>query len=155
MEFKIPETPAASAQIGQVQHDKLSDSMAHLLEQQIRGIQSRRTEQEQNVRSVKEQFEQSWREAITAARELQGRIRGNSKIIYYVISRDEQEVSVKIADGSRRGYANLILSRRHPETGREQEGVVWYGVFGESSYSFREPKDALEEFVRRIAGKIA
>lgn len=155
MQFKIPEVSKETARIEQVQHDKLSDSMAHLLDQQIRGIQSRRTEQEQSVRSVKENFEASWKDAIVAARELQGRVQKNPKIMYYVISRDEREVSVKIADGSRRGHANLFLSRAHPETGQIQENVVWFGVLGEGSYSFREPRDALEEFVRRIAGKLA
>jgi hypothetical protein len=155
MKFVIPEVPVATRQIEQEQHDSLSSSMGHLLEQQIRGIQSRRQEVEQTQRSVKEQFEHEWREAIRAARELHGRIHGNPKVLYYVITRDEQEVSVKVADGSKRGYANLILSRRHPETGRVQEGYVWFGVFGEDSRSYREPKVALEEFVRRIASKLA
>lgn len=155
-QFVIPDVPAATRQIEQIQHDKLSDSMAHLLDQQIRGIQSRRSEVEHSIRSAKEQFEQGWREAIVAARELHGRIKSNSKVMYYVVSRDEQEVNVKIADGSRRGYSNLILSRMHPETGKLQEGYVWFWVLGEAEpRSYREPKDALEDFVRRIAGKLA
>jgi pSer/pThr/pTyr-binding forkhead associated (FHA) protein len=155
MKFVIPETPPATRQVEQVQHESLSASMGHLLEQQIRGIQSRRQEVEQTQRSVKEQFEHEWREAIRAARELQGQLHGNAKVIYYVVTRDEQEVSVKIADGSKRGSANLILSRRHPESGKVQEGYVWFGVFGEESRSYREPKIALEDFVRRVASKLA
>lgn len=155
LEFRIPDVPAATACIGQVQHDNLGDSMKHLLDQQIRGIQSRRHEQEQQSRSEREQFELAWREALTAARELQGRIGRNPRVLYYVVTRDSREVSVKILEDSRKGYSNLILSRRHPETGLLQDGRIWFGVMGEEPKSYREPREALEEFVRRIASKLA
>lgn len=149
MQFKIPDAPKAAPPAV----DKLS--AASLLDQQIRGIQSRRSELEENTRNIKDQFERAWREAVTAARELQGRIRGNPKVMYYVISRDEMEVSVKISDSSKRGYVNLIVSRRHPEKGNLQDGIIWLAVLGEEPVTYREPKEAIEDFVRRIASKLA
>lgn len=133
----------------------LSESITGLLDQQIRGIQSHRSNQQQSERSRSEQFDQQWRDAVVAARELQGKLRGNARVMYFVISRDEGEVSIKLSDSSKRGYTNLILSKRHPENGKLAEGVCWFGVFGEDAQPYREPKLALEDFVRRVAGKLA
>lgn len=134
---------------------KLSDSVAGLLERQIQGIQNQRSEVENTMRTAKESFEQQWRDAITGARALQAKLQGNRKVMYYVVSRDEQEVSVKISDTSKRGFCNLVLSKRHPEKGNVQEGIVWFGEFGDEPRAYKEPKDALEDFVRRIASKLA
>lgn len=155
MQFKIPEVPAATRQVEQVQHDSLSASMGHLLEQQISGIQSRRTEVAMNAQQAKQRFEQAWRETVIAARQLQGKVQTNPKVKYYVISRDESEVNVKIIENSKRGYSNLTLSLKHPENDIKQEGRCWFGVLGEDPRSFTEPKEALEEFVRRIASRLA
>lgn len=133
----------------------LSDSISGLFDQQVRGIQSHRSSQQQTERSRTEQFDQQWRDAVVAARELQGKLHGNARVIYFVISRDEGEISIKLSDSSRRGHANLILSKRHPENGRLSEGVCWFGVFGENPQPYREPKSALEDFVRRVATKLA
>lgn len=132
-----------------------SESIASLLEQQIQGIQSHRNKQEQNQRTRKEEFEQQWRDAVTAARDLQAKLRGDARVLYYVISRDGQEISVKISDNSKRGYTNFTLSHRHPETLRHDESSVWFSEFGDEPKAYREPKDALEDFVRRIASKLA
>jgi hypothetical protein len=83
------------------------------------------------------------------------KLRGNPRVLYFVQSRDGEEFSIKIADSSPRGYTNLTLSSRHPITGKRAEGVVWFGQFGDEPQAYREPKDALEDFVRRIAGILA
>lgn len=153
MQFRIPDSPSESRPAPE--GPRLSDSMVSLLDQQIRGIQSQRNEFQSTVRSAKEQFELDWRDAIAAARDLHGRLNNNPRVQYFVVTRDEMEVSVKIADNSRRGYSNLILSRRHPEKNTMAEGVVWFAEFGDEPRSYRAPKDALEDFVRRIAGKLA
>lgn len=153
MQFRIPDSPSEAKRA--VETPKLSDSMVSLLDQQIRGIQSQRNEYQSTTRSAKEQFEMDWRDAIAAARDLHGRLNNNPRVQYFVVTRDEMEVSVKISDNSRRGYCNLILSRRHPEKNTMAEGVVWFAEFGDEPRSYREPKDALEDFVRRIAGKLA
>ena len=154
MSFKIPDAVPA-AQAPKAHSDKLSDSMVGLLEQQLKGIQSQRSEVEQSARHRVETFEQSWKDAVKAARELQAKLRGNTKILYYVVARDEQEISVKVADNSRRGFTNLVLARRHPVTNAVQEGIVWFGEFGDEPKPYKEPREALEDFVRRIAGKLA
>lgn len=153
LQFRIPEAPVPQHKPAAT--DKLSDSVAGLLERQIQGIQSQRSEVENTMRTAKESFEQQWRDAITGARALQIKLQGNRKVLYYVVSRDEQEVSAKISDTSKRGFCNLVLSKRHPGQGTVQEGVVWFGEFGDEPKAYREPKDALEDFVRRIASKLA
>mgnify|MGYP001577293411 CR=1 FL=1 len=153
MQFRIPEAPAVQQMPSTTA--RLSDSVAGLLERQIQGIQNQRSEVENTMRTAKESFEQQWRDAITGARALQAKLQGNRKVLYYVVSRDEQEVSAKISDTSKRGFCNLVLSKRHPEKGNVQEGIVWFGEFGDEPRAYKEPKDALEDFVRRIASKLA
>lgn len=133
----------------------LSESITSLLDQQIQGIQSHRVTQQETQRSRSEQLEQQWKNALVASRELQNKLKGNPRVLYFVISRDEAEVSAKLTENSKRGWTNLILSKRHPETGKAAEGTVWLSVFGEDPKPYREPKDALEDFVRRIASKLA
>lgn len=154
-EFKNLDTIVTAPPIEPPQPVTLSDAITHLLDQQIKGIQTHRTELQSNVRSRKDEFEQQWQDALSAVRDLQGKLKGHAKLLYFVISRDNEEISVKLADSSRRGYTNFVFGRRHPESGRSSEGTVWFGEFGENPKAYREPKEALEDFVRRIAAKLA
>lgn len=155
-EFKNLDTLITPARDAVPEPVTLSESIKHLLDQQIKGIQAHRSEQQQTVRSRKDELDQQWQDALTAARELQERLKANPRVLYFVISRDGEEISVKLADNSRRGYTNLIFGRRHPESGRAStDGMVWFGEFGETPKAYREPKEALEDFVRRIASKLA
>jgi hypothetical protein len=153
-EPEVTAAPAKPAAAAAPANDLLA-SMNSLLDRQMSGIQSQRNEVEESQRSVREKFEQEWQEAITAAGELRKRFADHPKMRYFVIARDGREVSVKVSDSSKRGYCNLVLSRRHPEKDAEFEGRVWYGETDISPESYGAPSEALAELVRRIAAKLA
>jgi pSer/pThr/pTyr-binding forkhead associated (FHA) protein len=148
-----PEKPAAASKPAAAA--TLSDSMANLLDRQMAGIQSQRSVNVQGQQAERERFELEWKEAIAAATELRKRVGEHPKVRYFVVSRDGREVSAKISDGSRLGYCNMILSRRHPEKDTEIDGRVWYAESGTTPESFSEPKEALAALVKRIAAKLA
>lgn len=154
-EFKDLDQIRASAPIEPPKPQTLSESLTGLLDQQIRGIQSHREAQRESELMRARTYDQQWDDAIIAARDLQAKLKGDARVLYYVITRGNDEISVKLADSSRRGHVTLSLAKRHPETGKQTEGVVWFTVFGEDPRPYREPKLALEDFVRRIAAKLA
>jgi pSer/pThr/pTyr-binding forkhead associated (FHA) protein len=131
------------------------DTVAGLLDQQIQGIRSQRQDYQDTTRTRREQFDQAWREAIVAVKELKGRVGNDPRVLFYVISRDEQEVTVKVKDSSSRGFCNLTLSRRHPIKETSAEGIVWFAETGDEPRSYSKTTEALQDFVRAIASKLA
>ena len=153
--FRFKDIPAAAARTEDAQPSKFSDSMASLLDKQMRGIQAQRDEHERNLRSELQRFDQEWRDAVVAARELRDRIGKYPKVLYFVISRDEREIAVKVSENSRRGHCNLMLSRKHPEKDSEIDGRCWFAESGVEPESFREPRDALAVLVKVLASMLA
>lgn len=131
------------------------NSVGGLLEQQIQGIRSQRQDYQDITRTRRDQFDQAWREAITAVRELKSRVGADPRVLFYVISRDEQETTVKLKDNSSRGFCNLTLSRRHPIKETMAEGIVWFAETGDEPRSYSITKEALQDFVRAIASRLA
>lgn len=138
-----------------VESAPLAANIGSLLDQQLKGIRSQREDYQETTRTRREQFDQSWRDAVTAARELKGRVGSDARVLFYVISRDEQEVTVKLKENSSRGFCNLTISRRHPIKETMAEGIVWFAQTGDEPLSYSEPKVMLEDFVRAIAAKLA
>lgn len=133
----------------------LVSSIGSLLDQQLQGIRSQRQDHQETTRTRREQFDQAWRTAVTAARELKGRVGNDPRVLFYVIARDEQDVTVKIKENSSRGFCNLTISRRHPIKETMAEGLVWFAETGDEPKSYSDPKEMLEDFVRSIAAKLA
>lgn len=133
----------------------LADKVSGLLEQQIQGIRSQRQDHQETTRTRRESFEQAWREAIVGARELKNRVGNDPRVLFYVISRDEQEVTVKLKENSERGFCNVTISRRHPIKETMAEGILWFAETGSEPRSYSNPKEMLEDFVRAIAVKLA
>jgi hypothetical protein len=150
--FKIPEAQPPKQSAAEAM---LANSATQMLDAQIKGIQQRRVSAEDTVRIKRETFEKEWRDAMNSTRDLQGKLKQNPRVLYFVISRDGDEASVKVADGSRRGWANLTLSRKHPVNNKVQDDVVWYAEYGEDPRAYHSPKEALDDFVRNIASKLA
>ncbi|TXH04642.1 MAG: FHA domain-containing protein [Nevskiaceae bacterium] len=153
--FRFTAPPPAAQRVEEPVPNTLADSITGLLDKQVRGVQAQRDRYEQNQKSEREQFDQFWREAIIAARQLRDRVGKDPKVLYFVIARDEREVAVKVVEKSRRGHCNLILSRKHPEKETEIDGHAWLGISGEDPQSFRDPRDALAELVRYLAPMLA
>lgn len=133
----------------------LAATVGKLLDQQLQGIRSQRQDHQETTRTRREQFDQGWRAAVTAARELKGRVGNDPRVLFYVISRDEQEVTVKLKENSSRGFCNLTISKRHPIKETMAEGLVWFAETGDDPKSYSDPREMLEDFVRAIAAKLA
>ena len=130
-------------------------NIGSLLDQQLQGIRSQRQDYQETTRTRREQFDQTWRDAVVAARELKSRVGNDSRVLFYVISRDEQDVTVKLKENSSRGFCNVTISRRHPIKETMAEGIVWFSETGDEPRSYSDPKIMIEDFVRAIAAKLA
>ena len=110
---------------------------------------------EVNWNSATDVFERQL-QGIRAHRELQAKLNGNPKVLQFVISRDQKEVSIKIVDPTeKRGYRYFIFCRSHPEGQYPGLDAVWLREFGVDDTNYKEPKKAMQELVQRIAGTLA
>lgn len=134
---------------------RFSNKVDGLLEQQIQGIRSQRQDVQETQRQRREQFDQAWKEAIVAARQLKTRTGADPRVLFFVIARDEREVTVKLKENSARGFCNFSISLHHPVKETAAEGLAWFAETGDEPRSYGDPKEMMEDFVRAIAGKLA
>lgn len=128
-----------------------------LLAKQIRGIRSHRDGSRQQLDSERVHCDQEWTRMLTAARHLESELHGHPKVQHYTFSKDSEQLTVKIVDpGKNGGFAYFILSRRDPDTQHPHpHGLIALREFGERDCYYREPKDALNELVKRLATRLA
>ena len=155
-EIRVPERAPAAATAPAPAEAGGWSSASELLEQQLRSIRSFRGEAQQEPAQKLGAFEQSWDKVVGSMRELQQQLRGNPRVALFSISRNQREITAKIADpGSRRGHAYLILSPEHPEGRFRDQLTVWLREFGEPDVSYDDPQEAMRRFVERIARLLA
>jgi hypothetical protein len=138
-----------------VETTPLADKVGGLLDQQIQGIRSQRQDVQETQRQRRERFEQAWREAVVAARQLKGRIGNDPRVLFFVVARDEREITVKLKENSPRGFCNFGISLHHPVKETVAEGIAWLAETGSEPRAYNEPKEMVEDFVRAIASKLA
>lgn len=148
----LPTAPAATAS---AKPRASTDSAVDLLDQQLEGIRNYRDETLQGEKGRAAKVDNEWIEVLKSIRELQAKVKDNPKIHHFTISRDQQEVSVKIEDSSKRGHSYYILSRRHPTGKFADLGVIWLCELGGDELSYKQPKDAMADLVRRLAPRLA
>lgn len=132
-----------------------TDKVAGLLDQQIQGIRSQRQDAQDVQRERRERFEQAWRDAILAAKQLKARIGNDPRVLFFVIARDEREVTVKLKENSSRGFCNFGVSLHHPIKETVAQGIAWFAETGSEPRAYNDPKEMMEDFVRAIASKLA
>ena len=154
--IKVPEhAPAAEATAAPVDPQGWS-SASELLDKQLRSIRSFRGEAQQEPVHKLGGFEQSWDKVVDSMRELQQQLRGDPRVLLFGISRNNREITAKIADpGAKRGHAYLILSPEHPEGKFRDQLTVWLREFGEADINYDDPREAMRHFVERIAKRLA
>lgn len=132
------------------------DPYENLLEQQMNGIRSRRQEAKSAEKTRQEHLDAEWKKTIESARKLQVKFASHPKIQHFTISKNEDEISIKLIDSSlRRGYSFYILGRNHSEKKYPGMDVVWLCELGVNETHYREPSEAMAELVRNIAYKLA
>lgn len=155
-EIKVPErTPAVEAASTPADVQGWS-SASELLDKQLRSIRSFRGEAQQEPAHKLGGFEQNWDKVVESMRELQQQLRGDPRVLLFGISRNNREITAKIADpGAKRGHAYLILSPEHPEGKFRDQLTVWLREFGEADINYDDPREAMRHFVERIAKRLA
>jgi len=138
---------------------KASDSMSDItsqFERQLQSVRAYREEAQAGTLNKKAKVDALWATMIQAMRSLQNRLSTDKRVLSFAISRDTNEVSVKVADPrEKRGHRYFLLTRNHPEgkfTGLES---VYLREFGREDATFDEPAKAMEELIMRIAATLA
>jgi hypothetical protein len=132
------------------------NSASAMLKQQVQSIRSFREESQSSDAGKLGAFEQGWDRVVASMRELQQQLRDNPRVLLFGISRNNREITAKIADpSSKRGSAYLILSPEHPEGKYREQVTVWLREFGEPDASYDDPAEAMRYFVQRIAARLA
>jgi len=125
-------------------------------ERQLQSVRAYREEAQAGTLNKKARVDAMWVEMITKMRALQNRLSTDKRVLSFAISRDTNEVSVKVADPrEKRGHRYFLLTRNHPDgkyTGLE---VVYLREFGREDQNFDEPAKAMDELIMRIAATLA
>jgi pSer/pThr/pTyr-binding forkhead associated (FHA) protein len=125
-------------------------------ERQLQSVRAYREEAQAGTLNKKQKVDALWATMITNMRSLQNRLRADKRVLAFDISRDTNEVSVKVADPrEKRGHRYFLLTRNHPEgkfTGLES---VYLREFGREDTTFDEPAKAMEDLIMRIAATLA
>ena len=154
--IRVPERPPAPAGEPKPAAADGWSSASELLEKQLNSIRSFRGETRVDGAGKLSAFEQAWDRVIGSMRDLQQQLQGSPRVLQFTISRNNREVTAKIADpSSRRGNAYLILSPEHPEGRYRDQVTVWLREFGEPDANYDDPAEAMRYFVQRIAGRLA
>lgn len=138
---------------------KAADSMGDItsqFERQLQSVRAYREEAQASTLNKKARVDALWATMITHMRALQGRLQKDKRVMSFDISRDTNEVAVKISDPrEKRGHRYFLLTRNHPEgkyTGLES---VYLREFGREDATFDEPAKAMEELIMRVAATLA
>jgi len=132
-----------------------NDSIEAMLAQRIQGIRQHRQQNQDDQQAVQSRFAEEWGQLVQSARRLQQQLTGDPRILAFAVSRDEQEILVKVRDSSPRGFSSFILARNHPQGKYSEMHAAWLLQLGEQDAFFKSPKAAMEEFVHRFAPRLA
>lgn len=142
-----PSMPAAAEGVGDITSQ---------FERQLQSVRAYREEAQAGTLNKKAKVDALWAEMITKMRALQARLSKDKRVLSFAISRDSNEVSVKVADPrEKRGHRYFLLTRNHPDgkyTGLE---AVYLREFGREDQTFDEPAKAMDELIMRIAATLA
>lgn len=149
--FPEPAMPARSGAAGPVGGDVTSQFERHL-----RSVRNYREEAQAATLNKRGRIDAEWAKMIISARTLQAKLSVDKRVLNFAISRDQKEVSIKIADPhEKRGQRNFLLSREHPEGQYPGVDAVWLREFGRDDARYEDPQLAMEELMLRVAGTLA
>jgi hypothetical protein len=145
--YPAPSMPAASDSMGDITSQ---------FERQLQSVRAYREEAQGATLNKKAKVDALWTTMITNMRALQNRLSKDKRVLSFAISRDSNEVSVKVADPrEKRGHRYFLLTRNHPDGKYSGLEVVYMREFGREDQTFDEPAKAMEELIMRIAATLA
>jgi pSer/pThr/pTyr-binding forkhead associated (FHA) protein len=139
-------TPAAAADAGGIET---------LLDRHIQGVRLHRNVNQQEHQARSHKWEEDWKSVLANARAIKARYAAHPSFIDFAISKDDREVTIKLKEDSRRGYAYFCLSRAHPEGKYPDVQAVWLREVGREDSNFSDPLRGLEELMSRLAPRLA
>lgn len=130
--------------------------LEQLLAQRIQGIRQHRSQSGDDSKSRKAMLDAEWIALVASARSLQSKLGGDPRLQSFAVSRDEGEILAKLAaPGTALGFHSLILARHHPDGKYPDLAGAWLMELGRPAAHFPSPKEAMEEFIRRLAPRLA
>jgi hypothetical protein len=132
------------------------DSAAEIFDHMVTGIRRERAENKREEHERKRSLETDWQHVVQSMQALQRKVQGHRKVIYFNISRDQREISVKLVDeSSKHKFRHITLTRNHPSGRYHQMEVVWFIEFAGRERYFVDAKEAMAELVTSIAAALA
>ncbi len=132
------------------------ESAPAIFDQMVTGIRRDRQVQQRETQDQQSKIDADWQHVLESMRELERKVQGHPNLIYFTISRDQRDISVKLVDhNDKRGYSLFTLSRRHPAGAHPSLNAVWLIEFPLREWHYYDAKEAMAELVLRIAGHLA
>lgn len=127
------------------------ESALDKLKQSIEAIQSHRDYETRRAANQSRDVDAAWEAVLSAARELRDQFGDSPSLRYFVITRDQSEVSVRFAHNQGAGTALLSLYRRHPDGKFPAVNGVWILEPGKQDRYVTSADEAVEALVRHCA----
>ena len=151
----MPSMPAPAMPAMPKGPDAMGDITSQF-ERQLQSVRAYREEAQAGTLNKKAKVDALWATMITHMRSLQNRLATDKRVMSFAISRDTNEVAVKVADPrEKRGHRYFLLTRNHPDGKYSGLEVVYLREFGREDATFDEPAKAMEELIMRIAATLA
>ncbi len=146
--------PAPSAKTGYkpIDWENATDIFDHM----VTGIRKDRADNKREEHENKRKFETDWQHVVRSMQQLEQKVKGHPKVIYFNISRDQREITVKLVDEtSKQRYRLITLTRDHPSGKFKQMEVVWLTEYAGRERYFMDAKEAMAEVVTIVAATLA
>jgi len=130
----------------------MSDETAlEKLKQSIDAIQSHRDYEKRRAADQSRNVDAAWDAVLAAAHELRDQISESPSLRYFVITRNQSEVSVSFQRKSNVGTALLSLYRRHPDGKFPAVNAVWIMEPGKPDRYVTTADEAVDALVHHCA----
>ena len=124
------------------------------LDARIDAIKSHRNWREKKRDEAVEALDEAWDRVLEAARVLRGRLRGNPRVRYFTIARDQTAVTVSFHQ-SGGGSDLLSLHRFHPEGRFPMTHCIWSRRPGLADGRHTDGREAVDLLVRHCAAHLS
>jgi hypothetical protein len=132
------------------------NSAEQIFEHMVSGIRKDRADNKREENEGKRKLETEWQNVVRSMQALQAKVKGNPRVIYFNISRDQREITVKMVDETSRQRSRIMtLTRDHPTGKFKQMEVVWLIEFAGHERYFADPKEAMADLVTSVAACLA
>ena len=132
------------------------ENATDIFDHMVTGIRKDRADNKREEHENKRKFETDWQHVVRSMQQLEQKVKGHPKVIYFNIARDQREITVKLVDEtSKQRYRLITLTRDHPSGKFKQMEVVWLIEYAGRERYFMDAKEAMAEVVTMVAATLA